>query len=491
MTRPNVLLLMTDQQRWDTLGCYGNAVIETPNLDYIASQGTVFEHGYSCTPCCIPARASLLTGQDPWHTGILGMGGGQGPAQFLENTLPESLARAGYHTQCVGKMHVHPQRALMGFHNTILDESSREEDPHFESDYLQWFRRNRPAEVDRQDHGIDWNSWIARPWHLPEYLHPTAWTAQESIRFLSRRDPTRPFFLKTSFARPHSPYDAPPYYFHLYENSDMPEPRVGAWAAVHDVPRDAANPNAWHGRQTPRATRRARIGYYGNISFIDHQIGCILRALRKSGDLDNTLIVFTSDHGDMLGDHHLWRKTHAYEGSAHVPFLVCLPRRMRENILSHASAPVCLQDIMPTILDICGVEIPGTVDGRSVRPLLRGENVPWREFIHGEQSPSVGEMQYLTDGQWKYIWFPRTMEEQLFDLRTDAYETNDLARDARHQPELLKWRGRLIDVLTPRHDGLVQAGQLVCQAGKPPVVSPHYQERIARRTGGRDHLFRY
>src|SRR5699024_1659263 len=111
--RPNVWFVMTDQQRWDSMGYAGNDVIETPNLDQLAAEGCWFEHAYSATPSCIPARASLMTGQDPWHTGILGMGEGQGPAQCLENTLPESLSRAGYHTQAVGKLHVHPQRALI------------------------------------------------------------------------------------------------------------------------------------------------------------------------------------------------------------------------------------------------------------------------------------------------------------------------------------------------------------------------------------------
>ena len=483
MQKPNVWLIMTDQQRWDTLGCYGNETIETVNLDYFAANGTVFENGYTCTPSCIPARASLLTGQDPWHVGILGMGGGQGSAQLLENTLPESLAAAGYHTQCVGKMHVHPQRSLQGFHNTMLDESSREVDPGFESDYMKWFKANRPAECDRQDHGIDWNSWMSRPWHLPEYLHPTAWTSAESIRFLQRRDPTKPFFLKTSFARPHSPYDAPPYYFDLYDKKEIPEAAIGDWAHVHDVPRDAADPNAWHGRRKPEEVRRARAGYYGNINFIDHQIGCVRRYLNKIGALQNTLIMFVSDHGDMMGDHHLWRKTYAYEGSAHIPFLVSLPAAWKQEVQERSTAPVCLQDVMPTILDACGVEIPETVDGKSVLGQMRGEETPWREFVHGEHTASYSPdnaMQYLTDGNWKYIWYTRTGQEQLFDLQNDRYETENLAAQEAHAATLQEWRQKLVAALEPRQAGLVENGELVCQKDKSPLISPHYAERVER-----------
>lgn len=230
MEQNNVILIMTDQQRWDALGCYGNDAIETPNLDYLASRGTVFENAYTPSPSCTPARASLLTGMDPWNTGILGMGGTQGPMGVgFDNTLPGELADAGYHTQGIGKMHFYPQRSLNGFHNTVLDESGREFDPDFKSDYKQWFDKNKTGDYGITDHGIGWNSWMARPYHVPEFLHPSNWTINESIDFLKqRRDPSKPFFMKTSFARPHSPYDAPEFYFNLYlNNPSIPEAEVG------------------------------------------------------------------------------------------------------------------------------------------------------------------------------------------------------------------------------------------------------------------------
>ncbi|MCC2686199.1 MAG: sulfatase [Paenibacillaceae bacterium] len=484
MPRPNILLIMTDQQRWDTLGCYGNRTIETPNLDWLAAQGTVFTHAYTSTPSCIPARATLITGMDPWNTGILGMGRGQGPmGGGFEHTLPGELARVGYHTQGVGKMHFHPQRALNGFHNTVLDESGRAESPSFVSDYRQWFAANRTGDYGSTDHGIDWNSWMARSWHAPEFLHPTNWTINESIKFLQERDPNRPFFLKTSFARPHSPYDAPSYYFDLYNQKEMPKAFVGDWATVHDVPKDAANPDAWHGVRTDEEIHRARAGYYGSINHIDHQIGRLLTELKKSKLDQNTLIIFTSDHGDMLGDHNLWRKTYAYEGSAHIPMIVRLPASMRKSSADVVDQPVCLQDIMPTILDAAGLEIPDTVDGASLLPLIRGESAPWREYVHGEHSTcyaEIQEMQFLTDGYWKYIWLPRVGTEQLFDLRRDPGECRDLSGEAEYRDELLRWRHRLIDVLSPRNAGLTEGDQLICQAGKPPIVSPHYKVRIDR-----------
>ena len=245
--RPNVLLIVTDQQRWDTLGCYGNDVIETTNFDWLAAEGTAFTSAYSPVPACMPARASLMTGMDPWHAGIVGTGGGNPQCANLTNTLPGVLARAGYHTQGVGKMHFTPQRSLQGFHHTVLDEEARVRDPGFVSDYAAWFERNKQGDYGRYDHGIDQNSWLARPYHLPEYLHATNWTATESIRFLERRDPTRPFFLKTSFARPHSPYDPPADYFDRYLQADLPRPVVGDWV-------DAGRGQ----RAVPRSERVAR-----------------------------------------------------------------------------------------------------------------------------------------------------------------------------------------------------------------------------------------
>ncbi|CAG7637703.1 Arylsulfatase [Paenibacillus solanacearum] len=482
MKKPNIMLIMTDQQRFDTLGCYGNRVIETPNLDWLASEGTVFSNAYSCTPSCVPARTTLNTGMDPWNTGVLGTGRGQGKmGRGFKHTLAGELAKHGYHTQGIGKMNFSPQRALNGFHHTILDESDRVETPGFVSDYNAWFERNKTGDYGRTDHGLDWNSWMSRPFHAPEYLHPINWTINESMRFLERRDPDVPFFLKVSFSRPHSPYDPAQFYFDLYRNKELPEPVVGGWAHKNDVPDDAAKPDAWRGKRSADEIRRARAGYYGLIHQIDQQLGRLFMLLKKQGAWDNTLIIFTSDHGDMLGDHHLWRKTYAYEGSAHIPFIVRLPKALRAPAVKRAPGPVCLQDVMPTMLETAGIAIPDTVDGRSVLPLIRGESVGWRAFVHGEHSTCYSEeqeMQYLTDGGWKYIWFPRIDREQLFDLTADPMECLDLSEDPAYRSDLLLWRERLVQELEPRKLGLTDGGRLVGQAGKPFIVSPHYGVRM-------------
>lgn len=485
MKKANVLLIMTDQQRWDSLGCYGNDVIETPNLDWLASMGTVFEKAYTPSPSCVPARASLLTGMDPWNTGILGMGKGQGPMGVgFSHTLSGELAKKEYHTQGIGKMHFYPQRSLNGFHHTILDESGREYDPGFYSDYKQWFDKNKTGPYSITDHGIGWNSWMARPYHAPEFLHPTNWTINESIHFLEHnRDPSKPFFLKTSFARPHSPYDSPEYYFNLYlNNSQVPEAKVGDWAHIHDVEKDAVKPDAWRGVRNKQEIKKARAGYFGSIHHIDYQIGRLLTYLQENKLLNDTMIIFLSDHGDMLGDHNLWRKTYAYEGSAHIPLLIKLPDSFG-LIEKHVGEPVLIQDIMPTILDVLSLQIPEKVDGKSLLPLIKGENCDWREFIHGEHSTCYSEeqeMQYLTDGKIKYIWFPRIDREQLFDLTHDPYECEDLTENASYNQILIMWRKRLVNILEKRDLDLTKNGQLICQKGKPFIKSPHYDDRVKK-----------
>jgi arylsulfatase len=476
-TRPNLLLIMTDQQRGDCLGCDGHPVVETPYLDELAEGGVRFRHAYSSIPSCTPARAGIITGMDQWNHGRLTMTGSD--ALEYPATLPGELTKAGYHTQGVGKMHFAPQRRLYGFHNTVLDESGRREDPGFISDYHTWFDENKEGAYGYRDHSVEWNSWMARPSHLPEHLHPTHWTASEGVKFLQQRDRTKPFFMWMSFARPHSPYDAPQTYYDMYiNNPDIPKAAVGDWAARYDKP--IADVNAPRSHRSDAEIHRARAGYYGNITFIDHQIGRVLYELRRHDPkaYANTFIIFMSDHGDMMGDHHHWRKTYAYEGSARVPFLMKFPAGWdlpRGQVLDQ---PVELRDIMPTLLEAAGVPIPESVDGQSLLSLARGETEGWRDFVQGEHTTCYDAehgMQYVTDGCEKYVWFHHTGEEQFFDLDKDPLECNDLSADPSQQARIDVWRQRLAQVNEQRGDPRGAGGKLVPQPDGALRLSPNYQ----------------
>jgi len=483
MKKYNVLLLMTDQHRFDTLGCYGNDVIDTPNIDYLASMGTVFDCAYTPSPSCVPARACLISGMNQWNTGILGMGKGQNiMGTNFPQTLPGELANNDYHTQAVGKMHFFPQRSLNGFHNTLLDESGRQHNPGFVSDYQKWFNEHsKNIAHDISEPGISWNSWIARPSTMPEYLSQTNWTAAQSVEFLKEKDPVKPFFLMTSFSHPHSPYTSPQYYYDKYMQRDLPEPYIGDWADIHDVPIDAMDIDAWHGKVKSSQIREARAGYYGSVEHIDHQLGRILNHLKRNKQLDDTLIIFTSDHGDMLGDHHMWRKTYAYEGSARIPMLVVLPKEMREGITPRSGSPVTLYDIMPTVLDVLGIDIPDKVDGISMRNALYGDDSISREFVHGEHSwcySSIQECQYLTDGKTKYVYLPGLDEEQLFDLEKDPGELHNAAADTAYTEILAKWRSEIVLLLYGRGEGYTDGTKPVSWTDKGPIVSPEYEKRL-------------
>jgi arylsulfatase A-like enzyme len=464
-SRPNILLLMTDQHRADFLGAAGARWLHTPNLDRLAAGGTLFRHAYSSTPTCTPARAALLTGQSPWHHGMLGYGQ---VAEKYAIEMPRLLADAGYHTTGVGKMHWHPQRALHGFHQTLLDESGREESADFRSDYRSWFYSERPGS-NPEPTGIDWNGYAAKPFPIPEHLHPTAWTGETAVRWLRGYHRPEPFFLKVSFARPHSPYDPPQRWWDIYSDRTPPAARAGAWAERYRKPLSNAV-NVWHGDLGADVVRNARRGYAGSISFIDEHIGRILATLDERRMLDNTLIVMLADHGDMLGDQNLWRKSYAYEPSARIPLIVRAPGGLSAGrVLDH---PVEIRDVLPTLLDAAGVTVPDGVDGRSLLAPMRNERAPWREYIDLEHDVCYSPQNHwtaLTDGRRKYIFHAATGEEQFFDMEKDPGE---LAR-VTDSPELGLWRGRMAAHLAERGEAWVSGGRLQ-RRPESQLYSPNY-----------------
>ncbi len=471
--RPNILFLMADQMRGDCLGADGNGAIRTPHLDRIAAEGALFRCAYTCTPSCTPARAAILTGLGPWRNGMLGYGR---IAVRYKNELPRMLRDAGCYTTGIGKMHFHPQRNLHGYHKTILDESGRVESPDFQSDYRKWFQEKAP-DLNPDATGIGWNDYRAKAYALPEELHPTRWTGDRAVEFLKDYRDSRPFLLKVSFARPHSPYDPPERFLKMYETVNLPPAAIGDWAARNAVDRNPKNYSLWRGNLGPEQVRRSRQAYYGSVSFIDEQVGRILRMLEGRGFLNSTLIIFTSDHGDMLGDHHLWRKTYAYEGSARIPFLVRWPESLRAKRGQVLEQPVELRDILPTFLDAAGVRVDEKeFDGRSLLKLIRGERSDWRPFIDLEHSRCNGKENHwsaLTDGKFKYIFRAQTGEEQLFDLIRDPKELKDLASRQEHKDTLLRWRQRLVGHLAERGEVFVKDGKLVAPR-KNLLYSPNH-----------------
>ncbi|UCG50323.1 MAG: arylsulfatase [Phycisphaerales bacterium] len=474
--KPNILYLMSDQHRGDCLGCAGNRVIKTPHLDSVAADGVRFSRAYSSTPSCTPARSAILTGLSPWHHGMLGYGRIADKYPF---ELPGALRGAGYYLFGIGKMHWYPQRKLRGYHGTELDESGRAQTPGFVSDYRIWFGKQAPGQ-NPDATGIGWNDYRARAYALAEELHPTKWTGDRAVDFIEKYNRSEPFMLKVSFARPHSPYDPPKRFIEMYKEDDMPAPVVGDWAGRYAEHKDPPNPSLWRGDLGVRQAKESRRAYYGSVSFIDEQIGRILAALKKRGMYDNTLIVFFSDHGDMLGDHHLWRKTYAYEGSANIPMLLRWPKSMgmddRRGMT--LSEPVELRDVLPTLLDAAGAPVPAGLDGRSMLDAVRGKTRNRRPYIDLEHSMCYSKDHWnaLTDGAFKYIYFAFDGREQLFDLEHDPGELRDLAAEPSHKNELLEWRGRMVEHLLERGEQFVSNGKLTMRK-KRLLYSPNFPKR--------------
>lgn len=461
--KPNVLLLMADQHRADCIGAAGNAAIHTPNLDRLAREGARFTNMYSTTPTCTPARTALLTGLAPWRHGMLGYGRvGEGYAV----EMPQAMRDLGYYTLGIGKMHWHPQRHLHGFHRTILDESGRELTVDFRSDYRAWLMTNYPT-INADVTGLTFNDHRAWPYKLPEEAHPTRWTGDTAVNFVETYKNPEPFFLKVSFARPHSPYDPPQRIWDLYNGAELPKAKVGKWAKKYAKPENDF-PDYWRGDLGAEQVRASRQGYYGSVTFIDEQIGRILAALEHRDMLDNTLILYISDHGDMTGDHNLWRKSFAYEPSAKVPLLVRWPKgTLSDKRGLVLDQPVEIRDVLATMLDAAGDnDRRSGLDGASILPLIADPRATWRDSIDLEHDICYDASNHwsgMTDGKWKYIFHAQTGEDQFFHLAEDPHELHDLTADAGYARRKREWRDRLIEHLSERGEPFVVKGQLGIQ----------------------------
>ena len=453
--RPNILLIMTDQQRGDCLSIDGHPVLMTPNMDSIAGAGVRFRRAYTTCPSCIAARRSILSGQYPTTHGMVGY------CDAVEwnapPTLPGVLRDAGYHTYLVGRsMHQHPKRKRYGYDHMVISYPN--------GDYERMLEREAPGAGGYYGGGVMHNDWTARPWHLPDHLHHTAWTTDQALRFLDDRDPSAPFFLTVSYLAPHPPLQPPAFYLERYLRTGVPNPVIGDWAKP---PADGGlgdDVSAQNVDLTGEQLLSTRAAYYGLINHVDDQLRRLLNPItgvdRRTGR--DTIIIFTSDHGEMLGDHHLFRKQVPYEGSARIPLLIRAPERFGIKRHSVVSAPVSLEDIMPTVLDIADVQIPDSVEGRSLLPLMRGERPKWREYLHIEHSPLHHT---LTDGREKFVWFVADGSEQFFDLERDPNELHNLINDPTSSDRINEWRRRLVSELANRPEGYSDGNRLI--PGRP------------------------
>ncbi len=459
-SRPNVLLLLADQWRGDCLGVDGHPDVRTPFLDTLAGDGVRFDRAYSAVPSCIAARAAILTGMSQRRHGRVGY---RDLTRWdYAETLPGCFTRAGYQTHCAGKMHVHPPRARLGFesvdlHDGFLQCYQSNETPYYQhqnvaDDYCHFLQGLGHKAIG--DSGLECNGWPARPWPYDEALHPTRWTADRAIDFLRRRDRDCPFFLTVSFVRPHPPLDAPEAYWTPYRSMNLRPPKTGGdWEA----PPGATRFDGLFGFPDAEYAKQAQQGYYACVTQVDHQIGRILKALEADGVRGDTVVLFAGDHGELLGDHNLFRKAMPYEGSARVPMLLAGPGVPKGRVVSEVME---LRDIMPTLLNLCGVAIPDGVDGQSAVPLFDG-GADWRAALHGEHAFGALSNHYVVTKKDKFIWYSQSGREQYFDLERDPDETHDAIGDESASARVEALRARLIEELLGREEGYTDGRRLI------------------------------
>lgn len=439
MEPANLLLITTDQQRWDSLPCYGLDFMHTPNLDRLAHEGMVFDNCYTCAPLCVPCRAAWLSGQWPSTSGA--MGNGHWLADDLP-TWPGQVTDAGYRTGTIGKMHFHPWDAPCGFQERIIAEDKR----HFylPDDHVQFLRQHgmeRPAPYTLPEY---FESLGAPVFPYPKALHIDGYTGDRAAEWISAYA-GRPFAAWVGFAGPHDPYDPPEEMADMYYDAPIPDP-VDAGSPRDRKPAaqgkgiDRRHSGVYRydlNQATPEHYRRWRAHYYANITLIDEGIGKILAALEEAGVLDNTLIVFTSDHGDALGDHGLPFKSFFYESMAHVPLLMRGPgvpagRRCRSLVSSI--------DLVPLFYATCGLDAPGTMQGGDVGDLLADPDGHIRDRVFSENTGRA----MVYDGRHKYVHYA-SGESELYDLQEAPEEAVNLRGSSQLTEVETEMRARLLE----------------------------------------------
>lgn len=440
--QPNILLVFTDQQRADTVGVR-NPVIRTPVMDRLCAEGTLFPNAHTPVPVCVPARCAMIFGQYAHHTNCFENGSPMPEVTTTRPTFMSLLAEAGYQCHGVGKMHFTPDpQALRGFHTRDRSEElcRRVAD----DDYLTWLHAHGFDYV-HDVHGVRGEMYyIPQPSQLPAWAHGSHWVADRSIAFLAQRDRSRPFLLWASFIHPHPPFAPPTPWHKLYRAPSMPLPKRPAdmenlWVHINRVQnrykyRDAGTDD--------NLLRAMKAYYYATVSFIDWNVGRILAALQQNGELDNTLVLWTSDHGEFLGDYGCFGKRSFLKSAANVPLIIRYPERFAASAINEA--PASLVDVMPTLLGAAGIDATRlTLDGVD----LAGDAVRQREMVFGQYEQGAKASYMALSRRWKYIYSASDNREFLFDERVDPEETRNRAETIGYLEQTKTMRDALIAFL--------------------------------------------
>ncbi|MFQ6041662.1 MAG: sulfatase [Candidatus Poribacteria bacterium] len=464
MTKPNIILITADHMRHDALACNGNKFIQTPNLDRLAKSGITFSNSFTPNPICVPARASITTGNYPHK--CTGFKTNSGKIKDGQPLIAQHFADAGYRTYAIGKLHYVPYsppgkpRLLHGFQHAEITEEGRilrQFDPHGLQggleDYHDYLYEIGWGGYERA-HGVGNNDVHPAPSPLPEEHYVDSWVAMRSIHYIKKHlevEGKSPFFMWISFPKPHSPYDPPEPYHRLYDARKIPPPAGNVEMLENKSPvlkLMRAN-KAWE-LFPPQGVQLARAYYFGMVTFQDKMIGKILDFLEEEALRENTIIIYTGDHGDLLGDFGCFYKGNFLNGSVKVPFIISAPGLIpKGQIRSDCFAKLAmtllvgLQDVLPTLSGLTKTPLNQNVDGIDLSEVLANDRA-CREFYVAQCGHSPWQSYMLCDGKWKYIYSEANGFEELYDLKTDPNELCNLAFESKMKSAVSHWRSLLI-----------------------------------------------
>lgn len=430
---PNILFVLTDQHSFRHLGYRDSdrqgEPVQTPTLDRLASNSVAFQSAYCASPLCTPSRYSLLTGKEAARAG-----GWNNWSVLNPNlkTLPETLSEAGYETCLQGKMHLSGDVQFAGFDHRPYGD-------------MTGMASHQAEPPEPYNHPPDYRRLLTEVGEtaIPESLLQEQVVVQETVSFLreqTHRNPSDPWFLCASFSRPHWPRTAPSRFVDRYWSDEVPEPKVGTETDTAEHPLVTACAELTTAADLSREEMmRARAGYFAAVDYIDEIVGDLLSRLEDDGLLEDTIVVYASDHGELAGEHGLWEKRTWHEASTRVPLLVQLPEhRTGEKASSEITTPVNLIDLYPTLCGLVGAEPPDDLDGQDLSSSITAGEEPPNESVVVDCFGMFGNeaLQYrmIREGDYKYVQF-RDAPEVLFNLEDDPLERTNLIESDREEVE--------------------------------------------------------
>ncbi len=443
--RPNILIICSDQHNPAVTGCYGNDMIDTPNIDRLAAEGITFDSAYCSFPLCVPSRMSFLTGLNPFRTHTIGNG------SMLNSIVPtyaNMAVGAGYHTVLSGRMHFVGQDQHHGFLERLVGEY-----------VAYWLCGGKRAKIGEFSADLGNMSkpdplTVVGPGHTYylDYDHAVTEASGEWLNAYAKTDQTTPFLMTVGLITPHCPYIAPPELYSKYADRVKFEPMSEAEsAALHPVHHDYIK-QVCIDQVFVEDQHKAKIAYYALTDFLDSRIGEVLQSLEDNGLADNTIVIYISDHGDMIGEHGRWHKGCFFESSVRVPFIVKMPDKLRAG--TRVKENISLVDLFPTVCEFTGAEITHPIDGSSLTGLINGTENNWKNIVRAE-AYTPGNHRMVVRDKWKFNHYSNYPDRpELFNLETDPEELHNLAAEPqyRHIVEELRqlvysdgWHDRILE----------------------------------------------